>query len=268
MLFLDYSIYHFNRSLKSKIWGNDRWCWKLQWRRQFFLWEEELFKELLDLIALVPITKETDSWSFQLEEQFSVSSLYLYLYNRFIPPSNSGLNSLGMIAKVWGSWAPTKVIVFSWQALLGRLPTRENLARRGVDCGGAVGCVLCGGGRETEDHLFATCSTAWEVWSKVHRWFGVATVVPSSIGSMFQCFLPLFRNRKYALKGINLIWHAVLWVFWRTRNERIFRGIVVRSEEIFDRDQVVSWKWLLAKKATSPCLFYMWCIEPFDCIVR
>jgi hypothetical protein len=140
--------------------------------------------------------------------------------------------------------------------------------RRGVDCGGAVGCGLCGGGRETEDHLFATCPTAWEVWSKVHRWFGVASVVSGSIGSGFQCFLTLFRNRKHSLKGIYLIWNAVLWVLWRTRNERIFRGIVVRSEEIFDRVQVVSWKWLLAKKATSPCLFYEWCIEPFDCIVR
>jgi hypothetical protein len=61
---------------------------------------------------------------------------------------------------VWGSWAPTKVIVFSWQAFLGRLPTRENLLRRGVACDGAAGCVLCGGGRETEDHLFVSCPTA------------------------------------------------------------------------------------------------------------
>jgi hypothetical protein len=134
--------------------------------------------------------------------------------------------------------------------------------------GPIVGCMLCGVGRETKDHLFASCPIAWEVWSKVHRWFGITSVVPSTIGSLFQCFLPLFRNCKHALKGVILIWHAVIWVLWRTRNERIFRGTVVWLEEIFYRIQVVSWKWLLAKKASSPYLFYEWCIEPFDCIVR
>jgi hypothetical protein len=143
------------------------------------------------------------------------------------------------------------------------------LLRRGIDCSEAgVGCILCGGGSENEDHLFATCPMAWVVWSKVHRWFGMTTVVPGSIGSLFQCFLTCFRNRKRALKGVILVWHAVIWVLWRTRNDRIFSGIVVGPEEIFDRIQVVSWKWLLSKKVTLPFLFYEWCIEPFDCILR
>jgi hypothetical protein len=71
-------------------------------KRFFFLWEEELHRELLDLIALVTITKAMDSWSFELGDQFSVFALYLFLYNKFIPLSNSGLNSMGTIAKVWG----------------------------------------------------------------------------------------------------------------------------------------------------------------------
>jgi hypothetical protein len=33
---------------------------------------------------------------------------------------------------VWKSWAPSKVIVFSWQLLLDRIPSRSNLIRRGV----------------------------------------------------------------------------------------------------------------------------------------
>jgi hypothetical protein len=105
---------------------------------------------------------------------FSVSALYMYLYNKFFPPSRVGLNSVNTIAKVWDSWAPNKVVVFSWQALLGRLPTKENLVKRGISLEGTmVGCVMCGGGRESEDHLFAACSTTWELWSKVHRWFGL-----------------------------------------------------------------------------------------------
>ncbi|GAU47706.1 hypothetical protein TSUD_177110 [Trifolium subterraneum] len=229
-------------------WVNEIWCWKLKWRRSFFVWEESLYAELLAIICcaeliaiiaimrnyLLSITKEVDSWSFMLGDLFSVSAFYMYLYNKFLPPSRVGLNSVNTIAKVWDSWAPNKVVVFSWQALLGRLPTKENLVKRGISLEGTmVGCVMCGGGRESEDHLFAACSTTWEVWSKVHRWFGLTTVIPGTIGSLFQGFLPNFRSRKHALKGINLVWHAVMWVIWQSRNERIFRGVVVGPEEIF-----------------------------------
>jgi hypothetical protein len=73
----------------------------------------------------------------------------MYLYKKFLPPSHAGLNSMRTIAKVWGSCAPTKVMIFSWQAHLGRLPTRENLVRRGIVLEGPnVGCVLCGEGKE------------------------------------------------------------------------------------------------------------------------
>jgi hypothetical protein len=65
-------------------------------------------------------------------------------------------------------------------------------------------------------------------------------VVPGSIGSLFKCFFTSFRNRKHTLKGVILIWHTVMWVLWQTQNERIFRGIVVSPDEIFDRIQVVS----------------------------
>jgi hypothetical protein len=92
-------------------------------------------------------------------------------------------------------------------------------------------------------------------------------LVSSTIGSLFQYFLPLFWNRKHALKGVILICIPIFG--WRTRNERIFKEIVIGPEKIFDRIQVVSWswKWLLAKKASSPYLFYEWRLEPFDCIV-
>jgi hypothetical protein len=84
-------------------------------------------------------------------------------------------------------------------------------------------------------------------------------LVSSTIGSLFQCFLPLFRNCKHALKGVILIWHAVIWVLWQTKNERIFRGIVVGPEEIFYRIQVVSWKCILAKKSFFT-IFILWMV--------
>ncbi|MCI85450.1 hypothetical protein A2U01_0106729, partial [Trifolium medium] len=37
-----------------------------------------------------------------------------------------------LLPKVWKSWTPSKVVVFSWQLLQDRLPTHRNLWQRGV----------------------------------------------------------------------------------------------------------------------------------------
>ncbi|CAJ2675952.1 unnamed protein product [Trifolium pratense] len=120
---------------------------------------------------------------------------------------------------------------------------------------------------ESENHLFSTCTTSWLVWSKVHRWFGLISVLPDSVSSLLNSFLNCYR-KKNGFKGVLLVWHAVIWVIWRVRNERIFSGKFVEPPEIFDRIQYTSWNWLLAKKISSPCLFYEWCVNPMNCIAR
>ncbi|GAU33382.1 hypothetical protein TSUD_365080 [Trifolium subterraneum] len=126
-------------------------------------------------------------------------------------------------------------------ALLGRLATRDNLARRGIiPLGVGTRCPWCDGDIESENHLLVTCPLAWAVWSLVHKWFG----------------------------GVLLVWHAVVWALWRVMNDNIFSEKVVGAEELFDKVQITSWKWLVAKKTKAPCLFYEWRVNPIDCIAR
>jgi hypothetical protein len=99
------------------------------------VWEEDLLSKLLEKIALTSISRKEDSWSFLGGGDFIVNLMYRYLYNRFSPSSSLVLVSAGSLAEVWSRGAPSKVIVFSWQFLLGRLPTRSNLVRRGVGLG-------------------------------------------------------------------------------------------------------------------------------------
>jgi hypothetical protein len=249
-------------------WVNESWHWRLEWRRNFLVWEEDLFLKLLELIALANISRKEDSWSFLGGGEFTVNLMYNFLYNRFSPPSSLVLASAGSLAKVWRSSAPTKVIVFSWQALLGRLPTRSNLARRGVVLVGGSTCVFCGLFDEAENHLFASCLWVWSVWLKVFKWFRVVPVLPHSMTSIFETFRALASGRKFALQSVLMVWHAVIWALWRSRNDRIFANNFLNQEEIFYKIRISSWKWLLAKKNTLPCLFYEWCIDPFDCISR
>jgi hypothetical protein len=57
-------------------------------------------------------------------------------------------------------------------------------------------------------------------------------VVQRTIGSLFQCFLQFFLKSEVRLKGVVMIWHAVIWVLWRTRREKIFRR-KLSSQKIF-----------------------------------
>jgi hypothetical protein len=123
--------------------------------------------------------------------------------------------------------------VFSWQALLGRLLTRSNLVRRGVVVVGGPSCAFCDLFGESENHLFASCSLACAVWLKVFKWFGVVPVLPHSMSSIFETFRVLGAGRKHVIQGVLMVWHAIIWALWRSRNYRIFSNKVMNQEEIF-----------------------------------
>jgi hypothetical protein len=60
---------------------NGEWRWELLWRRNFFVWERELLRELEELIRNVVITEVDDKWMWRPngEDGFSVKSTYVAL---------------------------------------------------------------------------------------------------------------------------------------------------------------------------------------------
>jgi hypothetical protein len=48
-------------------------------------------------------------------------------------------------------------------------------------------------------------------------------------------------------------------LLWRVMNDKIFSAEEVDAEVLFDKIQITSWKWLVAKKINAPCLFYECC---------
>jgi hypothetical protein len=68
------------------------------------------------------------------------------------------------------------------------------------------------------------------------------------MASIFETFHALASGRKFALQSVLMVWHAVIWALWRSRNDKIFANTILNQEEIFDRIRISSWKWLLAKK--------------------
>jgi hypothetical protein len=48
---------------------------------------------------------------------------------------------------------------------------------------------------------------------------------------------------KKGVKGMTVIWHAMMWCIWRTRNNVIFNNGTVDVEQMVDDIKRISWQW-------------------------
>jgi hypothetical protein len=113
---------------------DDVWRWDLLWRRHLFVWENELLTELLAALEGVIMSDTIDRWIWKPGNGglFSVKSTYVFLDSTLnISTPRSSLDSFAF-KFIWKSGVPSKVSALSWQLLLNKIPTRENLRRRNV----------------------------------------------------------------------------------------------------------------------------------------
>jgi hypothetical protein len=54
--------------------------WDLTWRRRFFVWEHDLYNELLDLINPATLVDNMDSWGWVLEGGAGFQSNHCFLF--------------------------------------------------------------------------------------------------------------------------------------------------------------------------------------------
>lgn len=115
---------------------------------------------------------------------FSVNSSY-----RVLVEEGLGVEEEWAFVKLWKSPAPSKVVAFSWMAIIDRIPTRSNLAfRRVLATGDPQGCVLCGHGEETTTHLFLHCNVVALIWRKLMDWLEINLITPSNLFMHFACW--------------------------------------------------------------------------------
>ncbi|GAU26578.1 hypothetical protein TSUD_266930 [Trifolium subterraneum] len=239
-------------------WVQGEWNWDFRWKRELSLVEFDLAHDLMKVVTQSPTLGVEDSWVLKYDPsgRFSVRSAYLTLTG---PKVVSDPNPL--LSRVWKSWDPLKVIVFSWKLLQDRVATRQNLLRRQVirDISDSF-CAFCGVSVESVDHLFTSCDFIFPVWYKLVRWLGFQFVSPNSIIGLFEGFLGFSVNRKFRL-GCVLIWHAAVWSIWNSLYDLIFARGTVSIDTLVEKVKLSSWKWLLAKNPGNPCSFYEWEVQ-------
>jgi hypothetical protein len=202
------------------------------------------------------------------EGEFSVKSSYRYLVEELEAVGEEEVGLVNVLSHIWESPAPSKIIAFSWQLLLDRIPTRTNLEKRGMlPVGAPWECLGCVGMCENSTHLFLHCPCVMWVWGEIFKWLGISIIIPPSLPLLFEMVKGAARNAKIR-RGYLLIWHASLWSIWKARNCAIFATGIFSPRAIVEEIKVVSWKWGLVRLKVSPCMFYEWVWDPGDCFLR
>ncbi|GAU35216.1 hypothetical protein TSUD_204920 [Trifolium subterraneum] len=193
-------------------WVDDQWVWDLKWRRDLFVWELILLESLHEILDRSIIYTADDSWCWKHDPcgYYSVKSAFFALSRSRSGEVIFSVEEERLLPKVWKTWAPSKVAVFSWQLLQDRLPTRRNLLQRGVigDASASM-CVLCGLGSESADHLFCSCNQISPICYSILLWLGVDLVPSRGVLGSFEAFLGMGVGRKDRL-GWLLIWHTIV----------------------------------------------------------
>jgi hypothetical protein len=144
---------------------------------------------LSDLLAVATrrarvVTEDVWYCTLSPDGRYSVKSMYASLLKGLTVMGTPQGEVLQAVSRVWKSWVPSKVIVFSWKLLLDRIPSRSNLLMRGVPLlVGGVECVFCHAPSESAAQ-------------QVSRWLGWEFVMPLGLAQQFQAFIGLGGGRE------------------------------------------------------------------------
>lgn len=172
--------------------------------------------------------------------------------------------TISQVKMQWKVWVPLKVKIMVWRSLINRLPTKDELHKRGVILQSHL-CELCDMDVETNTHLFTGCFFTTEVWYRVEAWcrlnpsliFDVSDLMKSTSSQPFS------KEAKYILRGIVF---STMWSIWIERNDRIFKGNRRRAIEVVESIKMSSYFWFKHRAKLKSLDWVDWCNYPLDMV--
>jgi|UniRef100_A0A2N9G010 hypothetical protein len=147
--------------------------WELNFSQNVQDWELESLNSFMDLVYSLTIDgngMDKLCWNRMEQRGFSVESFY-----RCLSPSHSRFPW----KDIWKPKVPSRVAFLIWTAVLGKLPTIDNLRKRKMVL--VNRCCMCKANEESVDHLLLHCPLAKELWDSVLSLFGVSWVMPCQV---------------------------------------------------------------------------------------
>ncbi|XP_045800040.1 uncharacterized protein LOC123894168 [Trifolium pratense] len=181
--------------------------WDFRWRRELFEWESEMLQYMMDEIGSVSFqlgNRDHVVWLGDPSKSYSVKSAY-----KVLTEDSNSENQLPF-KKLWIKFVPLKVTIFGWQVFQNRIPSKENLCKRGIVENSAINCVWDCGKVETTSHILFECTNAYKVWMELCRWLGVNSVMHNDCIVHFNAFTEVMQGRKGTESGLRTIWLACI----------------------------------------------------------
>ncbi|GAU31822.1 hypothetical protein TSUD_58230 [Trifolium subterraneum] len=214
------------------------------------------------LLTLTLQVQSSDWWQWQPDpdEGYTVRGAYQLLTSQ-VPSTLDDADKL-----IWHTHVPLKVSILAWRLLRDRLPTRVNLATRGILAPAAHFCVSGCGEAESAHHLFISCSTFGSLWTLLCSWIGIAPVHSTSIRDHFVQFTCAAGGARTRRSFMQLIWLVCVWIVWTERNHRLYRGSENSSIQMLDKIKILSFWWLKSTSVTLTSNYHSWWSSPFLCL--
>ncbi|XP_026415956.1 uncharacterized protein LOC113311333 [Papaver somniferum] len=153
--------------------------WKFDFRRVLSYTEAKAYAVLITTISDVPPVRhgltDTRRWKLHPSGVFIVKSLYSQLVAKNgVPHFPSHFIQQQAI--------PPKICFLMWCFVHDKLNTIDMLQKKGMSLHND--CALCGGGEESQNHLFLHCKLAYKIWCHLTPTTGWTWVLPGSMRAL------------------------------------------------------------------------------------
>ena len=201
--------------------------------------EHEELANLVSLLSQLHLTTSEDIWECSIDDSrcFTVKGMRSYITSMSPPAS--------YVATRWNRDVPLKVNINTWRVMNGRMATRSNLDRRGMDLD-SVRCPLCDNGIETEEHIFLHCKIAKDLWSDVFKWWRIPNVSFLSLHGLVHSADHTPLEGKFT-RFFDAVVQTTIWSIWRYRNNVIFSSKKPSKDLIFNDIKTYSFNWIVSR---------------------
>ncbi|XP_071694857.1 uncharacterized protein [Rutidosis leptorrhynchoides] len=170
------------------------------------------------------------------------------------------LEGRGQRETIRNNLVPKKVNIFISRVLHKPIPVLVELDKSGIDLN-SVRCPICDDDVETIDHSLIFCTSAFDIWSKVYKWWGIGPYSNLSIHESFSGKL----NISISELGMK-IWQAVEWMcgylLWKNRNNKVFKNKSWSGPSALNEIQILSFDWISRRIKNVQLDWYTWLVNP------
>jgi hypothetical protein len=153
---------------------------------------------------------------------------------------------------IWRTKALPKVAFFAWTAARSKIPTIDNLRRRGMIMTNRRWLYESDG--ELVNHLLLHCGVANALWNVIFSRFGLCWVMLGSVRELFACWWTGGRSRSAVVWKMAPL--CLMWCIWRERNAICFEDTLRSFEEILHDFLFTLYTWATGWLAPLVISFY------------